>query len=57
MKMILKEKALFGFVTGDEIRPNDDDADNIKRDYRIKRDRAYSLIALVRERITVWFLY
>ena len=49
MKLILMEKGLYGFITGEELEPKIEDNDNIKHQYKIRKDRAYSLIALAVE--------
>ena len=49
MKLILMEKGLYRFITRDEVEPGENDNDNIKRQFRARKDRKYSLIALAVE--------
>ena len=46
MKLVLMEKDLWGFVEGSETRPSDTAEDSIRRKFKSRSDKAYSLIAL-----------
>ena len=46
VKLVLMQKELFGIIDGTDIAPREDDTDAIKRKWKIRSDKAYSLIAL-----------
>ena len=46
IKLVLMERGLWGFVSGTEEQPGEDAAAQAIRAYRLKSDKAYSLIAL-----------
>ena len=46
IKLLLMERGLWDFVSGTEERPGEDATAQVKNAYRLKSDKAYSLIAL-----------
>ena len=46
IKLVLMERELWGFVEGTENAPNSTATDAVRNAYRLRSDKAYSLIAL-----------
>ena len=46
MKLVLMERGLWGFVQGTETKPGDTSEAAAKNAFRLRSDKAYSLIAL-----------
>ena len=46
IKLVLMERGLYGFITGTEEQPAEDATPQVKSAYQLRRDKAYSLIAL-----------
>mgnify|MGYP002804600354 CR=1 FL=1 len=46
IKLVLMERRLWGFVSGTEEQPGEDATAQVVNAYRLKSDKAYSLIAL-----------
>ena len=46
MKLLLMERGLWGFISGDEARPGQSDYVDIKKKYCSRSDKDYSIIAL-----------
>ena len=46
IKLVLMERGLWGFVEGTENAPNSTATDAVRNVYRLRSDKAYSLIAL-----------
>ena len=45
MKLVLMEKNLYGFVDGSEVRPGEEGEESVRRKYKTRSEKAYSLIA------------
>ena len=46
IKLVLMERGLWGFVEGTEVAPDDTATTTVRNSYRLRSDKAYSLIAL-----------